>query len=442
MTEISPFRGSNFLTAVYSFFDFSLSGRIPPLYVPVQMFVSGLALALAEVVSFPRLALTFFLETRQLRALGPFDDLNKWVENRKYSDNPLIPYMNTYDVFAIPITFTPDYWEMSLSNGTAEIMSIRCIFLSCELESPIKGKDSDNQTAYKKINSRTGKAYNQKPKINNGDYYDEAKENWTPGKMLEPFIFGAGSPVPLSVLSVVGGDVVLPVNNAPSLGPEFTYIISGYVTERHFFDREWITEWGVRTNGTSLPYRIKTDVYGAYFQDPNTYSNAGNVGTDIPPDQLEDKHWIKFASWGIDDYYEDWIGDAERIDNPRIERYIRGATRIIQYKPSEIGSLRFYFYFYVETDVVSPLSINDHVCHFTVKYNQQIADKRLQWAQNEINPDQKRCPFLSEATVLQLTAEHYGFPNVEAYLGYKNAIGSNFGGGYLNNPRTNPNPNV
>jgi hypothetical protein len=438
MTEINPFRGTNFLCAVYSFFDFSLAGRILPLYVPKEIFTAAFATSL----NWARLALTFFVDTRQLRPLGPFDDLEKWLENRKYSDNPLIPYLNTYDIFAIPITFSPDFFEqLQAAPNPAEIFSVRSIFLGCELESPIKGKDDDNATAYRYTDSRTGKSYKKKPKINYSDYYDDAKLLWKPALCQEPAVFGV-LPVPMSVVATLGGEVIYPTAPAPSLGLEFTYFITGYFTERNFFDREWITEWGVITDGTSLPYRIKVDCFGAYFQDPNTYTNAGNKGTDIAATELEDKHWIKFTSWDVDDFYEPDFGKATWIDNSRIERYVRGATKVLQYKPSEIGSLRFYFYFYVEADVYSPISIMDHICHLTVKYNNKIAEERIKYMYAEEDANQKRCPFLNEATVMQLTAEHYGFPNVEAYLEYKYAIGSNFGGGYLNNPRTNPNPNV
>lgn len=438
MTEINPFRGTNFLCAVFSFFDFSLAGRIPPLYLPKEIFT----VAFATSLNWARLALTFFFDTRQLRPLGPFDDLDKWLENRKYSDNPLICYLNTYDIFAIPITFSPDFFEqLQASPDVAEIISVRSIFLGCELESPLKGKDADNATEYRYVNSRTGKAYKRKPKINNSDYYDEAKQVWKPVLCQEPAVFGI-TPVPMSALAPAGGEVIYPISPATSLGTEFTYFITGYFTERNFFDREWITEWGVKTDGTSLPYRIKVDCYGAYFQDPNTYSNAGNSGTDIAATELEDKHWIKFADWNVDDFYESDIGKAGVIDNPRIERYVRGATKVLQYKPSEIGSLRFYFYFYVEADTYSPVSILDHFCHLTVKYNNKIAEQRIKYMETEEDPNQKRCPFLNEGTVLLLTAQHYGFETVEAYLGYKYAIGSNFGGGYINNPKTNPNPNV
>lgn len=348
MVTVSPI--TNFNTA-FSFADFSLAGRIPPGYQPPNF--GGTA---------------FFTSTFQMRPnlLNP----RKLIENRKYSDNPIQPYVSTYDVFNIPLIFETDFNDEIIARstygptGVPLIASVRCQLLSCEFESPLP-TDGSLQVDFA----------DGKPKLKALKLNPAGLPIWRLGALQEPHVYGSVSPLPLTALNPIG-DIL----SGPPL-PVFAYNIQGYFTERNFFDREWITQWG--------PFRIKLDAFGAYFQNPLTYA--------IPPLELTPFNWIPFNSWTPDLFYQPNIGLASKIDAPLIERYIKGATSILKYKPSEIGSLRYYFYFRTETNVsFNPFTNNDFFATLTVKYNQDVGSERLKWAQRFQNPKQTSCPFLNE----------------------------------------------
>ena len=347
MVTVSPITNFN---AAFPFADFSLAGRIPPGYQP------------------PDFPLPFFnVEQFQMRPnlLNP----RKLIENRKYSDNPIQPYVSTYDIFSIPLIFETDQFDLLAAqsaygpSGVPLIGGVTCRLLSCEFESPLPTDGS------LKVDFENGS-----PKLKALKLNPLGLPIWRLGALQEPHVYGNTGIIPLTSLNPIGDIFTGPP------APVFNYNIQGYFTERNFFDREWITQWG--------PFRIKLDAFGAYFQNPLTYA--------IPPLELTPLNWIPFNSWTPDLFYQPNIGLASKIDAPLIESYIKGATSILKYKPSEIGSLRYYFYFRTETNVsFNPITTNDFFGMLTVKYNQDVGSERLKWAQRFQNPKQTSCPFLN-----------------------------------------------
>ena len=361
MVTVSPITNYN---ATYPFADFSLAGRIPPGYQP------------------PDFPLPFF-NVPQFQMRPNLLNPRKLIENRKYSDNPIQPYVSTYDVFTVPITFEVDSMDWLAAaqlygpNGVPIITGVRCRLLCCEFESPLPS-DGKLQVDWQAGN----------PKIKGLKLNPAGLPIWRIGALQEPHVYGSTPIASLTSLNPLGDYTAISQPSFPtpedSAGETFTYKVQGYFTERNFFDREWITQWG--------PFRIKVDAFGAYFQNPATYA--------IPPLELTPFNWIPFENWTPDLFYQPNLGLANKIDAPTIERFIKGATTILQYKPSEIGSLRFYFYFQTTTNVdISPITTNNFFGTLTVKYNQDVGTERLNWALRKQNPKQDSCPFLDEEEV-------------------------------------------
>jgi hypothetical protein len=339
MPELNPFINSN---ATFPFTDLSLAGRVPPPYTP-----NGAA------------DLLFGVDSVQLRPnlINP----RKLVENRKYSDNPTQPYVSTYDYFEIPLTFTLDFFDLASDTpqNPTLITSITAKLLSCRLESPLP-KDGKQRTDVK-----NGKAVAAPAK-----FATVGQVIWSPGNFKEPFIFGSGFP----------GKMDLPTGTTMSYGPgveEADFKVFGYFTERNFFDREWITKWG--------PLSVKCDAFGAYLQNP--------LKPLLNPLDIRLVDWIRIAAWTPDQFYQENIGLASKIDANIIQRYINRCTNVVSYKPSEISSLRYYFLFTATTNKL--LSKSTYGC-LTVKYNQDLGDKRLKLALERQNPKQITCPFTNE----------------------------------------------
>jgi hypothetical protein len=340
MPELNPLINFN---AVLPFSDSSLAGRTPPAWTP-----NGAA----DVFS--------GIDSRQLRPnlINP----RKLIENRKYSDNPIQPYVSTYDIFEIPLKFTLDFLDISSSTtgGPTLIVQVNARLLSCQLESPlpIDGK--------KRTDVKNGKSLATEAK-----FASVGQAIWSAGNFKEPFVIGSGFPGRMD--NALGTTMLYPGVE------EAEFKVSGYFTERNFFDREWITKWG--------PLSVKCDAFGAYLQNP--------LKPLLNPLEIKFLDWIPITTWTPDQFYQENIGLASKFDANIIQPYINRCTNVISYKPSEISSLRYYFLFTVYTNKGLAKSTYGSL---TVKYNQDVGDKRLQYALKRENPKQKTCPFRAEET--------------------------------------------
>ena len=338
MPELDPLLNIN---AVLPFSDLSLAGRVPPPYTP-----NGAADILTGA------------DSVQLRPnlLNP----RKLIENRKYSDNPIQPYVSTYELFEIPLIFSLDFFDLAQGtppNPPTLITSVNAKLLSCQLESPlpIDGKQRTD-------------VVNGKSVASTAKFSTVGQAVWSIGSFKEPFIMGSGFP---GKMDTAGGTTMQYLGGVP----EAPFTVSGYFTERNFFDREWITKWG--------PLSVKVDAFGAYVQNPlKPYLN---------PLGISELDWIRINTWTPDLFYQENLALASKFDANIVQGYINRCTNVVSYKPSEISSLRFYFMFTATTNKLT--SKATYGC-LTVKYNQDLGDERLKWALRRQNPKQKTCPFV------------------------------------------------
>lgn len=152
---------------------------------------------------------------------------------------------------------------------------------------------------------------------------------WAPGPLfIEPFITTSNVQPPL---------LPSPVSQSPAgtgIGyPLFTSRINGYYTDRNFWDRQWILQ--------------ERDVIAKY-NSFGRFTKPWKPGREqLPLDELSIN---QFQPSAINPYT--WFssnlitaGCAEDVMLP----YIRCADQILQYKPTEIRALRFYYIVNIQT---------------------------------------------------------------------------------------------
>lgn len=270
---------------------------------------------------------------------------------RKYSDNN-VPYIGIYQNFTLPITFQPTRIIPGTTPPKLEsIVSISCRLKECKVESPLL---TDSFSIVEPDTNNPGKVKLSLPKFdpNRLLYHKE-------GQFFEPKILGDGK-------SVCAGPILKSYSPVP--GQSQIYTLSGYYTERNFFDREWIVQWDF------LIYKINAN--GVYWNCPLLDQLIGSmIG-------INKANWIHSSSWTPNEFYQLTKEQAKRYDSTTTQKYVKGARKIIQYKPSEIGSLRFYYEFKCTTDYPGE-STETFEATMSVKYNTQFGADRLKVAQKK-----------------------------------------------------------
>ena len=150
-----------------------------------------------------------------------------------------------------------------------------------------------------------------------------------------------------------------------TIGGINTATIGGYYTEKAFYDREWILKFPdviARISGEGVKYLRYEDIPQNVPFDPILFDQAPNVPSDITP-----------ATW-----YSLTKEDAEILDAPSMEQYLKKTSGIVSYKSSEIRKLRF---FYIIT-ITSNLLTTTIPAFMTVQNNSSWAQKRLTYALN------------------------------------------------------------
>lgn len=150
-----------------------------------------------------------------------------------------------------------------------------------------------------------------------------------------------------------------PLVTITPVGPQC--IISGYFTERNFYDREWILQYEnaiARFTSEGITFTDDKKTFGNFTLRAltGTLSSSINVNTFYPVN----------------------IANAYTFGPEIMQGYINTAERIISYKPSEIKKLRFYF----SVTVYSNLGVYPFTAHMTVQNNQKAAQSRLEYALN------------------------------------------------------------
>lgn len=289
--------------------------------------------------------------TKTLQLRPSPSDANESINARKYSDNG-VPYISIYQNFTLPITFQPTRIIPGSNPPRLEaISSISCKLKECKVESP---QPFDNFSIVEPDPNKPGKVKLSLPKFepNRLVYHSEAQ-------FFEPKILGNG----ISICKSPS------VKNFPGVpGANQIYTLSGYYTERNFFDREWIVQWDF------LLYKINAN--GVYWNAPLLDQLVGSMTG------INKAIWINSTTWTPNEFYQLTKEQAKRYDSNLVQKYIKGAKKIIQYKPSEIGSIRFYYEFTCTTDYPGQSS-EKFEATMSVKYNTQYGADRLKVAQKK-----------------------------------------------------------
>lgn len=221
-------------------------------------------------------------------------------------------YISTYQPFSLSVTAIPNLPEEIIT-------STRVTLKYCILEEPLPGAD-------------TTRSLNAPLKIPVSPY-------WAPGLFFEPLIFTTPG-----------------VSQSPA-------IISGYFTERNFYDREWIVEY--------KSYVARFTSNGLF------YAPLKNFPVNLPFD-LKKISLSLNSSVNINNFYPLTISAANRYDAEILQPYLSRVKQVISYKPSEIKKLRFFF----DIEITSNKGIFNFTAHMTVQQNQKAANRRLEFALN------------------------------------------------------------
>lgn len=235
-------------------------------------------------------------------------------------------YISPYDAFTLPITVVPSIPFEKISN-----VSIVGPF-ACFLEDPLPAITNVVDTI---------RSLDQAIRIGVSPW-------WAPGLFFEPFVRGFNS---ASLLDAAGNPVAntgglsypippAPTSTSPSGDgpgwPQFSTKISGYFTERNWTDREWIlkhkdviAKYNINGRFTMPAKKVKMPLYREQIKDfaPSAITPA----TFYPTNSLT-------------------AGCIEEVMLP----YLRCAEHIIQWKPSEIKMMRFYFLINIDSVIYLP----------------------------------------------------------------------------------------
>lgn len=236
-------------------------------------------------------------------------------------------YISPYDSFTQYITVVPSVPNEKISN-----VSILGPF-ACFLEDPLPEITNPLKTL---------RSFETALRIGVSPW-------WAPGLFFEPYVsafdssslIDAGTGLP--IVSPEGLSYPIPpspVTVSPSGdGPGWTFYntkISGYYTERNWTDREWI-----------LKHR---DVYARYNINGRFTMPGNKVKMPLYRENIKDLRASAITPYTFFSQSVFTAGCIEEVMLP----YLRCAEQIIQWKPSEIKMMRFYFIIFVDSVIYLP----------------------------------------------------------------------------------------
>lgn len=165
---------------------------------------------------------------------------------------------------------------------------------------------------------------------------------WVSGAFREPFI----------------------VNSTTGSGLTPVVTISGYFSERNFYDREWLLRYPdaiakIGWNG------VKYELLEVLNKKEELFDPSMLVKT-YP------------SSITAETYYPLTPADARLYDASVMETFIARCSDILSYKPSDIRKLRMFF----DISIVSDKGTYPFTAHMTVQNNMDTAIERLEYAIN------------------------------------------------------------
>lgn len=207
--------------------------------------------------------------------------------------------------------------------GGEYVTGIDISFSYCICEDPLPGAD-------------TTRSANDPLKIKASPY-------WAPGAFLEPLV---------TILPGVGG--------SPA-------IIGGYFTERNFYDRVITVSY--------------LNAIAKFSSDGFFYAPLANFPGNLPFDL--NKINIPLPSGvNVNTFYPLSVSAAYTTEAEILQPYLNSIGQVVSYKGSDIKKLRFFF----NVTVYSNMGIYPSTAYMIVQYNQNAANKRLQYLLNRKNP--------------------------------------------------------
>lgn len=257
-----------------------------------------------------------------------------------------VNYISPYDVFNVTLTAVPSFQFERILN-----MTVKGPF-ACFLEDPLPEiTDVVDTTRSFEEALRIGVSPWWAPNSN--------LSNTGPGPFFEPYISNtlfspAKPPIPLP-------SVTWDPSGGSGVGYfDFSVDLSGYYTERNWTDREWI-----------LKHR---DVYARYNINGRFTMPGNKVKMPLYRENIKDFRGSAITPYTFFPQNMLTAGCIEEVMIP----YLRCAEQIIQWKPSEIKKMRFYYYCEIDSVIYLPylapfqpnpppiLLKTPIICHMTV----------------------------------------------------------------------------
>lgn len=221
---------------------------------------------------------------------------------------PNANYISTYQPFTLAVSAIP-------TAPLEVITSLTITLKSCVLEDPLPG-------------SETTRSLDAPLKIKVSPF-------WAPGLFLEPLVV-----------------------TTPGAGGVCT--ISGYFTERNWYDREIVVSY------LNAVTRFTSD---GFF-----YAPLENFPTNLPFD-LKKINIPLPSGVNINTFYPLTIAAAYKTESEILEGYFNSIGQVISYKGTDIKKLRFYF----DVVITSTLGTYPSTAYMIVQYNQKAANERLKF---------------------------------------------------------------
>lgn len=226
-------------------------------------------------------------------------------------------FISTYQAFSMQVSATP--------VGDEKILSTTVVGPKyCVLEEPLPGSD-------------TTKSLDTELEIKVSPY-------WAPGLFLEPL-----------VVTTIG------VGSSPAT-------ISGYYTERNFYDREIVVKY--------------LNAVTKFTSDGFFWAPLDSFPKDLPFDLEKIKIPLP-SSVNVNTFYPLSIAAAYKTESETVEPYLQNIGQVIRYKPSDIKKLRFFF----DITVVTDKGTYPFTAHMTVQNNQKAAQERLKYMMSRRKKD-------------------------------------------------------
>ncbi len=222
---------------------------------------------------------------------------------------PNANYITTYQPFQLSVSAIP-------TSPNETITGITVTLKSCILEDPLPG-------------SQTTRSQDGKLEI-------KATPFWAPGLFLEPL-----------VVTTPG------VSQNPAT-------ISGYFTERNFYDREIVVSY--------------LNAVARFTGDGFFYAPLENFPVNLPFDLRRIRLRLP-STVNINNFYPLSISAAFKTESEILENYFSSVGQVISYKGTDIKKLRFFF----DVGITSSIGVFPSTAYMIVQYNQKAANERLKF---------------------------------------------------------------